>query len=125
MALKAVRRIALVMCGTVITVATAFAAETGRIDGRIVLSPAMPVSRIGEANERPIAGHVAVIDQRGAVAAQVASDQAGNFHVDLPPGHYTLRLETSSRIAHSPPVETTVIAGRVTKTVVTLDSGIR
>ena len=68
---------------------------------------------------------MAVIDQRGAVAAQVASDQAGNFHVDLPPGHYTLRLETSSRIAHSPPVETTVIAGRVTKTVVTLDSGIR
>ena len=125
MARRAAVRTALVLCGAVITVATGFAAETGRIDGRIVLSPAMPVSRVGEVNERPMAGQVTVVDERGAVAAQVASDQAGNFHVELPPGHYTLRLESPTRIGHSSRVETTVTAGRVTKAVVVFDSGIR
>jgi hypothetical protein len=125
MAAKAILRIPLLLCGMVVAAAAGFAAETGRIDGRIVLSPAMPVSRVGEANERPMAGQVAVVDQRGTVAVQVASDQTGNFHVDLPPGHYTLRLESSGRIGRSSPVEVTVTAGHVTETVVTVDSGIR
>lgn len=69
-----------------------------------MLSPATPVSRLGEPNQRPIAGQVAVIYERGALAAHVASDQQGNFHIDLPPGRYTLRVESSGRMDHSPSV---------------------
>ena len=125
MAIKVFHRIPPLLCGMVVAAATGFAAETGRIDGQIVLSPATPVTRFGEPNQRPIAGQVAIIDERGGVVAHVASDQAGNFHIDLAPGHYTLRVESSGRMGHSRPVEATVTAGQVTKTVVTFDSGIR
>lgn len=113
------------LCGMALAARSGLATQTGRIDGQIVLSPATPVSRLGDPNQRPIAGQVAVIDERGAPAAHVASDQQGNFHIKLPPGRYTLHVESSGRMGHSPSVRAVVTAGRVTKIVVTVDIGIR
>jgi hypothetical protein len=99
--------------------------ETGRIEGQIVLYPAFPVARVGQANERGVPGQVAVVDATGTVVARVASDPSGRFEVDLPPGRYTLRLTSLRRPAVSAPQAVTVSGGQMTRAVLVLDAGIR
>jgi hypothetical protein len=74
---------------------------TGQIEGQIVLYPPFPVQRAGKPAEWGVPGQVAVVNAAGAVVARIASDPRGRFHVDLPPGHYTLRLTSLRRPATS------------------------
>ncbi len=99
----------------------------GAWKGRIILSPASPVARQGEPNQRPIQGQVAVIDASGTVVTEIASDSQGVFTIDLPVGHYMLRLENMGGMgAFQPQPElVTVQKGQVTSVVLTFDSGIR
>ena len=97
----------------------------GRIEGQIVLYPALPVARAGEANQRGVRGRVAVVDAAGAVVKRVASDAAGRFSVDLPRGHYILRLTSLRWPARSAPQAVSVASGRVIRAVLVLDAGIR
>ena len=97
----------------------------GRIEGQIVVYPASPVARAGEANERGVQGQVAVVGGAGAVVARVASDRSGRFAIELRPGRYTLRLTSLRWPAVSATQEVTVASGRVTRAVLVLDPGIR
>jgi carboxypeptidase family protein len=103
----------------------AAAPASGNIDGRIVLSPAVPVEHVGTPSERPIAGRVAIIGPAGAVVAEVNSDADGAFHVSLPPGRYVLRLESPGRPGRAADQAVTVASGRATNAVITYDAGIR
>jgi hypothetical protein len=99
--------------------------ETGQIEGQIVLYPAFPVTRAGEANEPGVPGEVAVVDAAGTVVKRVASDPSGRFEVHLPPGRYTVRLRSLRGPASSVPQAVTLASGRVTRAVLVLDAGIR
>jgi hypothetical protein len=68
-----------------------------------VLSPAFPLARAGEPNQRGVPGRVAVVAATGTVVAEVTSDPQGRFSVALPPGHYTLRLTSLRWPASSKP----------------------
>ncbi len=98
---------------------------SGRVDGRIVLSPAVPVEHVGTPSERPIAGRVAVIGASGAVVAEAVAGRDGAFHVSLPPGHYILRLLSPGRPGRAADQRVTLAPGRTTKAVITYDAGIR
>ena len=99
--------------------------KTGRIVGQILLSPAFPVARAGEPNQRGVPGRVAVVDATGAIVAEVTSDPQGRFLVVLPPGHYTVRLTSLRWPAASEPQPITVESGHVTKIDLLFDAGIR
>jgi len=101
--------------------------EMGRIEGQIVLSPAMPVSRPDESNERPMQGRVEIVDEEGRVVANVDSDAQGLFHVALPPGSYVLHLESKTPVGvgTSSNDRVEVLTGQVAKTVILYDAGIR
>lgn len=105
--------------------ARAHAARTGRIDGRIVLSPAEPVSRVGRPNERGIPGRVRITNQTGETVAVVSSDPDGRFRIDLPLGQYTLHLERRPGPGRAPDRHVAVQADKTTKVVIPYDAGIR
>ena len=105
--------------------ASSVPSKAGRIEGQIVLSPAFPLARGGEPNQRGVPGRVAVVDATGAVVARVTSDPQGRFRIVLPPGHYTLSLPSLRWPASSKPQPVTVESGRVTKTDLLFDAGIR
>ena len=105
--------------------ALAAAPASGRIDGRLILSPAVPVERPGTPNERPIRGRVAVIGPSGAVVAEADTGADGAFHVSLPPGRYVLRLESPGRPGRAADQPVTVTAGGATNATITYDAGIR
>lgn len=98
---------------------------TGRIEGRIVLSPAAPVARAGEPNERPIKGRVVIVNDKRAIVARAESNDEGVFQIDLAPGRYTLHLEKPARIGRASDKEIVVSPGQTARTKITLDSGIR
>ena len=99
--------------------------NAGRTEGQILLSPAFPVARAGEPNQRGVPGQVAVVAATGAVVAEVTSDPQGRFSVVLPSGHYTLRLTSPRWPASSEPQPVIVESGRATKTELLFDAGIR
>ncbi len=103
----------------------ASATDLGMVEGRVVLSPAAPVQRMGELNERPFKGHFAIVNDQGAVVAQVESDNHGAFRVALRPGRYTIRRDPASVIGKVEKGAFVVRAGEITKMLVIYDAGIR
>ncbi len=101
------------------------AAETGTVNGHVVVSPAAPVQRLGEPNERPFRGRLAILDGNGAAVAQVESDDTGTFHIRLPAGRYSLRPEPFSKIGRISGGEFVVQAGHETKVRAIYDTGVR
>jgi hypothetical protein len=101
------------------------AGDMGRVEGRVVVSPATPVQRFGEPNDRPFTGQLAIINEHQVVVARVNTTADGAFGIDLPPGHYTLRPNPVSPIGRVMNNKVTVSAGQIAKSLIVYDVGIR
>ena len=125
MRLIAVVILSVAACFLLTPSAPAWAADTGRVEGLLVVSPAAPVSRAGEPNERPMQGRVEAIDRQGDVVAGADSDEAGAFRLDLLPGDYMLHVVSKGSFGHGKDEQITVVAGQITKATLSYDIGIR
>jgi hypothetical protein len=113
-------------CFLILTPTPTRAGDMGRVEGRVVVSPATPpVQRFGEPNERPFKGQLAVINEHQVVVANINTTGDGAFAIDLPPGHYSLRPNPVSPIGRIMNNEVIVSAGQITKARIIYDIGIR
>lgn len=97
------------------------------VAGIVTISPTCggPV-RPGQDCTAPYQAVISILNARGDVLTQVASDAQGRFSVPLPAGVYTLRPERpTAGIANAGEVSVTVEAGRVTQVEIEYDSGLR
>ena len=107
--------------------ATALAATSG-IRGVVLLGPTCPVQRVASpCPDRPIAAVVLVVDHHGADVARGASDASGHFLIGLGAGSYSVQAVQSGVAlgTSSPPIAVSVVNGRFTDVVLSVDSGIR
>jgi hypothetical protein len=98
------------------------------IEGTITMSPAHPGPlRIGEESSKPLPGTKFVVQKEGeaAPAASFTTDESGKFHVNLPPGKYTVVREGGRSIGRYGPWEVEVTEGKMTSVTWNCDSGMR
>jgi hypothetical protein len=101
----------------------------GALAGHVTLGPLSPVARRGAAPARlPAPGvKLLIYGKAGHKIANVTTDAAGCFRVDLPPGPY--RLELASRpgreFTKDLPATVTITPGRETRLDIRLDTRMR
>jgi hypothetical protein len=104
------------------------AVGTSGIDGVVTLGPTTSVCRVDVPCSRPIAATVSVQDAGGRIIRQFTSGIDGRFHVDLPPGTYTLvplPLRPGAVLPRGNPATVTVVTGGYTHVDLNYDTGIR
>ena len=98
-------------------------AESG-IEGEITLSPIHGgPSQVGVPDSKALANAEFKVENESGGVAEFITDDAGRFHLSLPPGHYTVSLK-NIRILRSPN-QVIVTAGQVTTADLVFDNGIR
>ena len=104
------------------------ASPTGGISGLALSGPTCPVERPGDpaCAPRPVAGATILIrDAAGADVATIVTDAAGQFHVDLPPGVYTVAGQPVESLMGNPaPLDVEISDGEVAVEL-SYDTGIR
>lgn len=97
------------------------------IEGLVTVGPACPgpVRADRACPEAPYQATFTVLDGAGQVVARFETDAGGHFRVDLPPGVYTLRPETTGAYPRAADQDVTVNAGQFTLLQIKFDSGIR
>jgi hypothetical protein len=115
------------LCGVVLGQPTPSPAARSGLEGVIVISPARPgPTREGGSDSAPLARTTFVVQKADATIASFTTDEKGAFRVSLPPGHYTVSVNSPARkIGHFGPFEADVVEGEVTKVNWTCDSGMR
>jgi Carboxypeptidase regulatory-like domain len=104
--------------------------DTGVV-GSVVLGPGSAFGGMGGGSgAKPVAAAKIVVSQPGEGGAQVATtttDETGHYEVAVPPGTYTVTLETtvSFRLTKDVPATVTVTKGQRTTLNVLLDTGRR
>jgi hypothetical protein len=101
-------------------------AQSG-IEGEITISPAHGgPSRVGVPDSTPLANTQFVVENESGTVAEFTTDDAGRFHVSLPPGHYTVSLKSRKpALGKYGPFEVDVAAGQTSKVRWNCDSGMR
>jgi hypothetical protein len=101
--------------------------STAGIEGTIIISPARPgPTRVDTPDSAPLANVPFVVRNETAEVGSFTTDDHGEFHISLAPGHYTaLRRGKSGGIGHFGPFEVDVVAGKMTKVEWRCDSGMR
>ena len=97
----------------------------GGIEGQAIIGPLSPIERPGVANYRPYQASVTVLDQKGEIVTEFQSGADGRFRVNLEPGVYVLRPESSRSLPRAPTQTVTVSENKFTQVRITYDSGIR
>lgn len=104
--------------------------DTGVV-GSVVLGPGSAMGGMGGGSgAKPVAAAKVIVSQPGEGGAQVATtttDETGHYEVAVPPGTYTVTLETtvSFRLTKDLPATVTVTKGQRTTLNVLLDTGRR
>jgi hypothetical protein len=97
----------------------------GGIEGQVIIRPLSPIERPGTVNYRPYQATVTVLDQKGQIVTEFLSGADGRFMVNLEPGAYVLRPESSRSLPRAPTQTVTVLESKFTQVRITYDSGIR
>ena len=95
------------------------------IEGQIILRPISPIERSGTPNERPYQATVTVLDANGQTVTQFQTDANGRFRVNLKPGTYTLRPESSGTYPLAARQTVTVTDQQFAHVQIAYDTGIR
>ncbi len=98
------------------------------IAGLVTLGPTCPgPTRLNDPNcqDKPYQATITIQNMNGLEVAQVTSDAAGKFQVELPAGTYTLHPETPNTLPIAQDMEVTVKAGEYTQVTIQYDSGLR
>jgi hypothetical protein len=100
-------------------------AQPSGIEGQVIIRPLSPIERPGMVNYRAYHATVTVLNEKGEIVTNFQSGPDGQFRVNLPPGTYILRPESSRSIPRAPKQTVTVSADTFTEVRITYDSGIR
>jgi hypothetical protein len=92
--------------------------------GSAVISPALPVCRVGEPCTKPAAGMTLVFTSSSGAAKSVVTSAKGTYRIRLAPGAYTVRVG-ANRIARVTPVKVVVRRGLLLRRDLAIDVGIR
>lgn len=95
------------------------------IEGQVIIQPVSPIERPEMINSRPYQATVSVLDQTGQVVAEFQSDADGHFRVQLEPGTYVLRPESSRSLPRASKQTVAVSANKFAHVRIIYDSGIR
>jgi len=97
------------------------------VEGTISVTPIQGgPTRKGEPDSRPLTNITFEVKQNGQVTKSFQTDDRGQFHVELKPGHYTIaRSDRQGVVGFYGPFEVEVAQGKVTKVEWKCDSGIR
>lgn len=97
------------------------------MEGIISITPVQGgPTRQGESASRPLVKITFEVKQNGRVAKSFQTDDRGQFHVELRPGHYTIaRKDWKGAIGFYGPFEVEVTQGKTTKVEWKCDTGMR
>jgi len=97
------------------------------VEGTISITPIQGgPTRKGEPDSRPLANITFEVKQNGQVTKSFQTNDWGQFHVELKPGHYTIaRKDWKGAVGFYGPFEVEVAQGKMTKVEWNCDSGIR
>lgn len=99
---------------------------TSGIEGVVTLGPLMPVTRVGEPNERPYEATIVVRTANGSrEVTRFRSGTDGRFHVPLHPGDYVLEPVGGHPFPTAPSQTVTVEEGAFSQVLIQYDTGIR
>jgi len=98
--------------------------ESG-IAGLVNIRPVRPHQTIGTSNVIPYQAKVEVLDSSGKVVTTFESNAAGDFHVALPPGKYTLRPQSPGLYPRASEQTIIVAPRKFTQVRIIYDSGMR
>ncbi len=118
--------VATLMLGACRSPAQAPAAQSG-VEGTVTYGPTCPVARAGSpCPPRPWQGTVRALGLDGVtVRGTVATDKAGVFKMDLPPGGYFITPVTPEGPPTTKLRRLSVMAGAYTSVELSVDTGIR
>ncbi|HZE13613.1 MAG TPA: prealbumin-like fold domain-containing protein [Chthoniobacterales bacterium] len=115
----------------VFIVCTAMNAQTttgaSGIEGNATISPTHGgPSKLGEADSEPLANTSFRVKTAGGTVTTFKTDAKGHFKIDLPPGHYEVRMERAvMKGAGCGLSDVEVTAGKFEKVHLNCDSGMR
>ena len=97
------------------------------IEGIISMTPIQGgPTRQGEPDSMPLANIIFEVRQNGQVTKLFQTDDRGQFHVELKPGHYTIaRKDWQRAVGFYGPFEVEITQGRMTRVEWKCDTGIR
>ena len=97
------------------------------VEGTISVTPIQGgPTRKGEPDSKPLANIMFEVKQNGQVTRSFQTDDRGQFHVELEPGHYAIaRKDRKGVVGFYGPFEAEVAQGKMTKVEWKCDSGIR
>jgi len=97
------------------------------VEGTISVSPIQGgPTRKGEPDSKPLADITFEVKQNGQITKSFQTDDRGQFHVELRPGHYTIaRKDQKGVVGSYGPFEVEVAEGKMTKVEWKCDSGLR
>jgi hypothetical protein len=100
-------------------------AQGSGIEGQVIIRPLSPIERPGVINYRPYQATVTILDEKGGVVTEFQTGADGRFRVNLKPGEYVLRPESSRSRPRAPKQTVIVSKKKFTDVRITYDSGIR
>jgi prealbumin domain-containing protein len=97
------------------------------IEGIISMTPIQGgPTRQGEPDSMPLANIIFEVKQNGQVTKSFQTDDRGQFHVELKPGHYTIaRKDWKGAVGFYGPFKVEITKGKMTRVEWKCDTGIR
>src|SRR5207249_6409258 len=95
------------------------------IEGQVTLGPLTPIQRPGKTNYRSYQTTITVLNKKGEIITKFQSGEDGRFRVNLKPGVYVLRPESSRSLPRAPEQTVAVSENKFTQVSIRYDSGIR